>query len=205
MNIQHGLGPELGSDPITYTCWCGFRDTDYNEIQRHIADEYARAHSPRRLTTIPTAIGSSTTSGIEIASTPYGDEETAVEVRMIVPDGSPGHYRHHMVLVHLTSIPFLIEALEAHRLDKDRDPCDACAAHAFAARLTDDASRVAHTCPATGGKARHQADVVSDYESLRRGASCRTATCLCGWRGPQRATLELATDDALMHERAGDS
>lgn len=50
---------------------------------------------------------------------------------------------------------------------------------------------------------RHLAYVEADFESLRRGGSCRTATCLCGWKGPQRATLELAADDALMHERSG--
>jgi hypothetical protein len=50
--------------------------------------------------------------------------------------------------------------------------------------------------------ARHLAYVEADFESLRRGGSTRTARCLCGWRGPQRATLELAVDDALMHEQS---
>lgn len=39
-------------------------------------------------------------------------------------------------------------------------------------------------------------------ESVRRGGSTRTAACTCGWRGPQRGTLELAVDDALLHERS---
>ena len=47
----------------------------------------------------------------------------------------------------------------------------------------------------------HLAYVEVDSESLHRGGSCRTAVCLCGWKGPQRGTLELVTDDALMHER----
>ena len=47
---------------------------------------------------------------------------------------------------------------------------------------------------------RHLAYVEADFESMRRGGSCRTASCLCGWKGPQRGTLELAADDALMHE-----
>ena len=49
---------------------------------------------------------------------------------------------------------------------------------------------------------RHLAYIEADFESLRRGGSCRTATCICGWKGPQRGTLELAADDALTHERS---
>jgi uncharacterized short protein YbdD (DUF466 family) len=49
---------------------------------------------------------------------------------------------------------------------------------------------------------RHLAYVEADFESLRRGGACRTAVCLCGWKGPQRVTLELAADDALLHERS---
>jgi hypothetical protein len=49
--------------------------------------------------------------------------------------------------------------------------------------------------------ARHLAYVEADFESIGRGGSTRTAVCLCGWKGPQRSTLELAADDALMHER----
>jgi len=49
---------------------------------------------------------------------------------------------------------------------------------------------------------RHLAYVEADLESFRRGGSTRTAVCLCGWRGPQRGTLELVTDDALTHERS---
>jgi len=49
---------------------------------------------------------------------------------------------------------------------------------------------------------RHIAHIEADFESLRRGGSTRTATCTCGWRGPQRATLELVVDDALLHERS---
>lgn len=41
-----------------------------------------------------------------------------------------------------------------------------------------------------------------DQESLRRGGSSRTATCTCGWRGPERGSLELAVDDALLHEKS---
>jgi hypothetical protein len=47
-----------------------------------------------------------------------------------------------------------------------------------------------------------QAFIEMDAESHRRGGSTRTAVCTCGWRGPQRATLELVTDDALLHERS---
>jgi hypothetical protein len=142
---EHSFGPELGSAPITYTCWCGFRDIDYGGVARHIADEQERAHEPRRLTTIP-AVDVWPPAGIEIASTPHGDESDAVEIRMIVRE-SEGSYQQHTVLVHRSSIPFLIEELEAHRLGKDVDPCDACAAQALAARLTDSAMRTEHTCP----------------------------------------------------------
>lgn len=48
--------------------------------------------------------------------------------------------------------------------------------------------------------ARHLAYVKADFESIRRGGSCRVAACLCSWRGPQRATLKIAIDDALEHE-----
>lgn len=47
---------------------------------------------------------------------------------------------------------------------------------------------------------RHLAYIEADAESLRRGGSTRTAVCTCGWRGPQRGTLELVVDDALTHE-----
>jgi hypothetical protein len=49
---------------------------------------------------------------------------------------------------------------------------------------------------------RHLAYVEVDTESIGRGGSTRTAACLCGWKGPQRSTLELAADDALVHERS---
>jgi hypothetical protein len=49
---------------------------------------------------------------------------------------------------------------------------------------------------------RHVAYVEAVSESLRRGGSTRIAACLCGWRGPERAPLELAVDDALMHEQS---
>jgi hypothetical protein len=196
--MQHGFGPELSQKPTTYTCWCGFRSLNYSDVGWHIAKEIERAHEPRRLTTIP-AVDVGPPAGIEVASTPHGDANDAVEIRMIVRE-SEGHYRHHMVLVHRASLPFLIEELEAHRLDKDADPCDACAAQTFAARLTDDAMRVEHTCPRARTPIRHLVHIASDAESLRRGGSTRTAVCRCGWRGPQRATLELAADDALIHE-----
>ncbi len=47
---------------------------------------------------------------------------------------------------------------------------------------------------------RHIAHIKVHKESLRRGGSCRIAVCICGWHGPQRATLEMAADDALIHE-----
>ena len=123
MSIQHGFGPELGGgsnrSPITYTCRCGFRSADYYTVGKHITDESAIAHEPRRLTTIP-AVDISPPAGIEIASTPHGDENDAIEIRMIVRE-SVGHYRQHMVIVHRASIPFLIEELEAHRLDEKLD------------------------------------------------------------------------------------
>lgn len=65
-------------------------------------------------------------------------------------------------------------------------------------------------CPAHGGRpaarhlelpaTRHIAYVAPDIESRRRGGSCRTAACLCGWKGPDRVSLELAAEDALEHE-----
>jgi len=48
---------------------------------------------------------------------------------------------------------------------------------------------------------QHLAYVEVDLESIDRGGSTRIAACLCGWKGPQRATLELAADDALTHGR----
>lgn len=54
----------------------------------------------------------------------------------------------------------------------------------------------------TDQSCRHLAYVEADFESMRRGGSCRTAMCLCGWKGPQRGTLELAVDDALTHEQS---
>ncbi len=48
---------------------------------------------------------------------------------------------------------------------------------------------------------RHLAYVEVDLESISHRGSTRTATCGCGWRGPERGTLELAADDALTHER----
>ena len=114
MTTKHGFGPELGRKPVTYTCVCGFRSTDYAAIGRHITDEHARAHAPRHLTMVPAVGGSE----MEIASTPHGDENDAVEVRVIIREGD-GRYRRHMVLVCRDALPFLIEELEAHRLDKD--------------------------------------------------------------------------------------
>lgn len=111
----HAFGPELGWKPTTHTCRCGFHSTDYGEVARHIIDERAIAHAPRRLTTIPAVDGAP--SGIEVASTPHGDANDAVEIRVILPDGAPGHYRSHAVLVRRNSLPFLIEELETHRLD----------------------------------------------------------------------------------------
>ena len=145
MSTHHGFGPELGSKPTTYTCRCGFRNTDYGEVSRHVTDENDRAHAPRRLTTIH-AIGIGYPVGIEVASTPHGDDSAAIEIRTIVRE-SEGRYQRNMVLVSRSDIPLLIEELEAHRLDKDLDPCAACAAQAFAARLSSGAMRIAHTCP----------------------------------------------------------
>ena len=143
MTGDHALGPELGYKPVTYTCRCGFRDTDYNNVGRHIAEENARLHEPRHLSTIAAVWG----GDLEVASTPYGDEEDAVEVRMILRDPREiGHYRRHVLLVHRSSLDFLIDQLEAHRLDKNLDPCEACAAQAFAARITAAGRRVEHSC-----------------------------------------------------------
>lgn len=147
MTQQHGFGPELGRRPPTFTCRCGFRSTAYGEVGRHIAEERERAHTPRSLTTIQAA-DLSAPAGIEIASTPYGDEYDAVEISTVVP-ASDGTYHHYRVRVLRSSIPFLIKALEAHRLDDKIDPCDACAAQAFAARITDDSRWIKHTCPPT--------------------------------------------------------
>lgn len=49
--------------------------------------------------------------------------------------------------------------------------------------------------------AGHLAFVEPDLQSIRRGGTTRKAACVCGWRGPERGTLELAVDDALNHER----
>jgi hypothetical protein len=49
---------------------------------------------------------------------------------------------------------------------------------------------------------RHYAYIEAAFDSIRRGGSTRIAACFCGWRGPERGTLELAADDALMHEKA---
>lgn len=49
---------------------------------------------------------------------------------------------------------------------------------------------------------RHVAYIEADLVSLRRGGTTRTAICTCRWRGPARGTLELAADDALVHERS---
>jgi len=48
---------------------------------------------------------------------------------------------------------------------------------------------------------RHVAYVEVDPWSINRGGTTRTAACVCGWRGPERCTLDLAADDALTHER----
>ena len=49
---------------------------------------------------------------------------------------------------------------------------------------------------------RHIACIEVDLESLHRGGSTRTAVCTCSWRGPERGSLELAADDALLHEQS---
>ena len=48
------------------------------------------------------------------------------------------------------------------------------------------------------GKKGHIAYVEVDFDDL----STRTAVCTCGWKGPERTTLELAVDDALIHEES---
>lgn len=48
---------------------------------------------------------------------------------------------------------------------------------------------------------KHLAHVEPISASYRRGGSSRTARCTCGWKGPERATLDLAADDAISHER----
>jgi hypothetical protein len=145
MSTHHGFGPELGNRPITYTCRCGYRNTAYSAVADHITAERTKAHAPRLLTTIPAA-DLSQPAGIEIASTPYGDEYEAIEIRLVVRE-SVGNYPQHSVRVRRSSIPFLIDALEAHRLDDKVDPCAACAAQAFAARLTAASRTITHTCP----------------------------------------------------------
>ena len=56
--------------------------------------------------------------------------------------------------------------------------------------------------PVHTDRKRHHAYIEADFESMRRGGSSRTAKCLCGWEGPERGTLELAADDALIHEQS---
>ena len=65
--------------------------------------------------------GFSPPAGIEIASTPHGDEHAAVEIRVVIREND-GSYRQHMVLVRRDALPFLIDALERHRLDSASDP-----------------------------------------------------------------------------------
>jgi len=48
----------------------------------------------------------------------------------------------------------------------------------------------------------HVASIEIDQWSLRRGGTTRKAVCICGWRGPERGTVELAADDALLHEKS---
>ena len=107
---SHRLGPELGRKPTTYTCVCGARSTDYNEVARHIADETERAHTPRHLVMVPAVGGDE----LEVASTPHGDANAAVEVRVVVREGD-GRYRRHVILVRRDALPFLIQELEALR------------------------------------------------------------------------------------------
>lgn len=128
----------MTEDPTTYTCWCGYYTTHFGEVEKHVA-----IHAPSRLSTIAAIDGGS--SGIEIRSTPYGDERGAVEFVAIAREGIG--YRHVSVLVDKRSIPFLIEQLEAHRLGEDSDPCLACAAQSLVARLGAAAMRTPHTCP----------------------------------------------------------
>lgn len=56
--------------------------------------------------------------------------------------------------------------------------------------------------PSRFAAARHVTRVDVDFSSVKRGGSTRAAACLCGWRGPERGTMDLAADDALAHERA---
>ena len=107
---RHRLGPELGSKPTTYTCVCGARSTDYGEIARHVADETERSHEPRHLVMVPAVGGDE----LEIAATPHGDANDAVEVRVVVREGD-GRYRRHVILVRHDALPFLIQELEALR------------------------------------------------------------------------------------------
>lgn len=149
---QHSFGPEFGYKPVTYTCWCGFRSTSYSDVATHITDARVQEHTPRHLTTIP-AGDSSNPAGIEIASTSYGDARDAVEIRVISHEGDDD-YRRYMMLVRRADLPFLIEALERHRLRSTdpADPCAACAGYAFAARLTDAAMQTSHTCGSSPSK-----------------------------------------------------
>lgn len=49
---------------------------------------------------------------------------------------------------------------------------------------------------------KHVAYVEIDIASVLRGGSCRNARCICDWKGPERSSLELAVDDALLHENS---
>lgn len=61
-------------------------------------------------------------------------------------------------------------------------------------------ARVLKISPPDEDPVRHVVYIEPHPESLRRGGSTRTAMCICGWKGPQRSSLELAVDDALLHE-----
>ena len=67
-----------------------------------------------------------------------------------------------------------------------------------------DESPAPAVAPATAPSTSHVTTVVivegSYYARLDETSHTRMARCTCGWLGPERATVELVTDDACQHE-----
>lgn len=54
----------------------------------------------------------------------------------------------------------------------------------------------------TTDKIFHVATIERVPDPQPTGTTRRAVCGACGWRGPERGTMELAADDALGHERA---
>ena len=74
--------------------------------------------------------------------------------------------------------------------------CAYCASYVTSGPVTDDVGEV----PFEDG--RHVTGVQVLAQRWRPASTSRRALCSCGWKGPQRGTMELAADDALLHEQS---